>query len=77
MHRPLALDFNFAAGLEAEVILQANPHSIGNLNASGLARRLHSARDIHDVPPEIVGELARTDDARHDRAGMVRAELEL
>ena len=45
-------------------------HHRGRKHAIGLARRLHPCGNVDRIAPDIVGELARADDSRHDRTRM-------
>ena len=69
-HKTLALDLDRTAALEIEPIAERKTRRGGDLNPAGQRVRLHTARGIHRVAPDVVGEFVRADDAGNNRAAM-------
>src|SRR5262249_29129677 len=66
----LALDRDGAARLEAVGGGEARVDLGGDVDGAGGAVRLHAARRVHGVAPQVVDELALADHARDDGAGV-------
>src|SRR5436190_17306543 len=61
VHAPLALDLDLAALLEHEFGLEQLGGALADLDAVGLAVRLHPRSGVDGVAPEVVGELVLAD----------------
>src|SRR5439155_10817550 len=68
-HGALALDFDHATWLELETVFEQLVGCFANMDAAGDAVRLHAARRIDGVAPDIEHELLKADDATDARAG--------
>jgi hypothetical protein len=70
VHSALTLDSYGASGLECVTVPQLFVHGVRHLDRPRSGRRLHAARSVDGVTPEIVGKLADTDHAGHERAAV-------
>src|SRR5262245_25670755 len=67
LHPSLALDLDRVARLELEHGRQERLGRRGHVNAPWHAVRLHAARRVHGVAPQVVDELLLADDTGDDR----------
>src|SRR5436189_3211243 len=65
-HPPLALDVDDAALLELEPLRQPGSRAVRDMDGTGDSLRLHPARRVDRVTPQVVAELLDADHARHD-----------
>ena len=67
---PFALDLDLAAGLEVIRGAKALVHGLRDLDPTRKPARLHPARGVHRVAPQVVDELAPADDSRDHRSAL-------
>jgi hypothetical protein len=69
-HRALALHIDAAPARErvGRVVLDDIVHLLRHLNVVQHARRVHAARDIHGITPDVILRFAGPDHAGHYRA---------
>src|SRR5262249_29140928 len=67
VHDALALDVDLAALLEHEIVVEAFVDVVGHLNSTLDIRGFHPCGDVDGIAPDVVEELARTDDSGYHR----------
>ena len=76
LHRPLAFDFERAAGLEAECLAQCKAGRGGDVDLARQAIAFHAFGGVYGVAPDVVDKFAGAEHAGNQRTG-VEADSQL